>query len=140
MCWSCCLAVTHAPQYQVVASEVIGDENANVLYERDSVLIVADLHIYDDAILIYRKTGLFCRLKKERRETKNFQQRGIGRELLKYVFAVAVEKGMKQIVGKIKEVDYPKNPNLPKWYESMGFKVTMEAKKSAVIAIISKEL
>jgi hypothetical protein len=51
-----------------------------------------------------------------------------------------VEKGMKKIVGKIKGVDYPSNPNLPKWYADMGFTVTMETEPSAVKGQISKEL
>lgn len=75
-----------------------------------------------------------------KRETKSFRKHGLGSELLKCVFAFAEEKGIERIVGKIKEVDYPKNPNLPKWYADMGFVVTMETEPSAVMARISKEL
>ena len=47
---------------------------------------------------------------------------------------------MKKIVGNIKEVDYPKNPNLPKWYADMGFTVAREANPIRVMGRISKML
>jgi hypothetical protein len=113
---------------------------ANCLYEGTGILMLADIRFFDNHILVYRRTGLFWRFKKVRRETKNFQQRGLGSELLKCVFAYAEEKGIEQIVGKIKDLDYPKNPHLLKWYANMGFKVTMETESSVVIARISKEM
>ena len=113
---------------------------ANCLYEGTGILMLADICFCDNLTLVYRRTGLFWRFKKVRRETKNFQQRGLGSELLKCVFAYAEEKDIDRIVGKIKDLDYPKNPNLLKWYADMGFTVTMEAESSIAIARISKEM
>jgi hypothetical protein len=110
------------------------------LYEGARILMLADIRFRDDLTLVYHRTGLFRRFKKVRTETKNFQRCGLGSELLKCVFAFAAEKGVLQIVGRIKSLDYPKNPNLPKWYADMGFMVTMETEPSAVVARISKEM
>jgi hypothetical protein len=113
---------------------------ANCLFEGDGILMLADIQIKEDAVLVYRRTGLFRMFREVKREKKKFRHLGLGTELLKCVFAFAEEKGMERIVGKIKKVDYPKNPNLPKWYADMGFTVTTETEPSAVVARISKEL
>jgi GNAT superfamily N-acetyltransferase len=113
---------------------------ANCLYEGDGILMLADIHIKEDAVLVYRRTGLFRMFQEVKREQKDFQRCGLGTELLKCVFAFAEEMGIERIVGKIKKVDYPQNPYLPKWYAEMGFTVTMETEPSAVVAKISKEL
>jgi GNAT superfamily N-acetyltransferase len=63
----------------------------------------------------------------------NFQQCGLGSELLKCVFTYAEEKGIERTVGTVKTLDYPKNPNLLKWYANMGFTVTMAVKPLAVV-------
>jgi hypothetical protein len=110
------------------------------VWEDVTTLRLADIYLKDNAIVIYRRTGLFWWLKKVRREPKNFQRIGLGTALLKYALDYVKQIGVKRVVGKIKAVDYPKNPNLPRWYTSLGFKVTMETEPSALVARISKEL
>ena len=133
-----------APIFKVLTADARIQETevgyANCLFESDDILMLSDIRIREDVILVYQRTGWFWRFQKVRREKKNFQRRGLGSELLKCVLAFAVEKSMKKIVGKIKGVDYPKNPNLPKWYADMGFTVTMETEPAAVKGWISKEL
>lgn len=133
------------PTFKVLTADARIQETqvgyAHCLYdEGDGTLMLADIRFRDDLILVHRRTGLFWRFKKVRREPKNFQRIGLGTELLKCVFAFAKEKGMKKIVGNIKEVDYPKNPNLPKWYADMGFTVAREANPIRVMGRISKML
>lgn len=113
---------------------------ANCLYEEDRILKLADIHMFERAVLAYRRSGLFGRFQKVKRETKNFQHCGLGSKLLECIFAFAKDKGIRRIIGKVKAKDYPKNPNLLKWYANMGFTVTMENKTSALVAKISKEL
>jgi hypothetical protein len=113
---------------------------ANCLREGDKNLMLADIRFRHDLTLIYYRTGLFRLFQAPKWEKKNFQQCGLGTELLKCLFNFAKEKGIERIVGKIKALDYPKNPKLPKWYADMGFIVTMEAEPSAIVARISKTL
>jgi len=114
--------------------------HANCSYQGNGILKLADICMKDKAVLIYHRTGLFWMFQKVKWEQKNFQQLGLGTELLKCVFAVAKKKGTDRIVGNIKGLDYPKNPHLTKWYADLGFTVTMEERLSASVATISKIL
>jgi len=113
---------------------------SNCRYEGDGILTLVDIRFLEDLILVYRRTGFFRMFQEPKREKRSFRQRGLGTELLNCVFAFAEEKGIEQIVGRIKAVDYPKNPNLPKWYADMGFTVMMEADPMTVQGRISKRL
>ena len=114
--------------------------NANFLWEDEETLLLADIRLNDKAIIVYRRTGLFWRFRKVRREEKNFQHIGLGTALLKNALEYVKQMGIKKVVGKIKRHDFEKNPNLPRWYAGMGFSVTMEIEPSAVVARISKQL
>ena len=133
-----------APIFKVLTSDARIQETevgyVNCLIESDDILMLADIRMREDVILVYRRTGWFWRFQKVKREKRDFQRRGLGSELLECVLAFAMKKGMKKIVGKIKGVDYPQNPNLPQWYADMGFTVTMATEPSAVKGTISKEL
>jgi len=113
---------------------------ANFIWNDTTTLLLADIRLNEDGIIVYRRTGLFWRFKQARREPKNFQRIGLGTPLLKYALETVKQRGGKRVVGKIKQRDFEKNPNLPKWYADMGFTVTMETEPSAVVARISREL
>ena len=102
--------------------------------------MLADIRFRDNLTLVYHRTGFFRMFQEPKREVKNFQRRGLGTEFLKCLFIFAKEKGIDRIVGKIKALDFPKNPKLTKWYADMGFIVMMETEPSAIVARISKAL
>ena len=114
---------------------------ANYHFEGTDVLYLDDWHIEDDAILPpwFSCDLFFCFLSFPplRWRTVNFQKRGIGTAMIKFLADYARSKCAKRIEGEVKHHDFKDNPDLPDWYRRRGFSVVMGDEKTSWVAKIS---
>jgi GNAT superfamily N-acetyltransferase len=110
------------------------------ILDSENGLRLADFKIEEQRTIVFRKTGLFSFLRPTKREIRHFQGLGIGTQVIKLMLESAKKLGIKRVYGEIVEVDYPKSPNLQRWYEERGFKVEMTDGNSRIKGYISMEL
>jgi hypothetical protein len=90
-------------------------------------LFLADLHVFESAmppITWLGRIKCLLGLKASGREI-NYRRRGLGSALLSFVVQRAHAGGFRRITGQIYPADLAENSNLPEWYRSRGFCVTM---------------
>ena len=142
-------------QYHVIASEC-NSENfkrfnieyrgrrvgyVNYHFGGDDVLFIDDLRIEDKAMhspwffldLIYWVVSF----PPERFRITNYQKRGLGTAMIKFLADYARSKCAKRIEGEVKHHDFKDNPDLPDWYRRRGFSVVMGDEKTSWVAKIS---
>lgn len=110
------------------------------MLDSENGLRLTDLKIEEQRAIVIHRTGFFSFLRPTKREIRNFQGLGIGTQILTFMIESAKKQAIKRIYGEIVEVDYPKNPKLPQWYKSLGFKVEMTDGNSRIKGLISMEL
>jgi len=62
---------------------------------------------------------------------ENYRRLGLGSALLAFVLQRARGCGFRRVTGNLFPKDLTENPMLPIWYQSRGFRVTMEPSQSA---------
>jgi GNAT superfamily N-acetyltransferase len=91
------------------------------------VLFVGGLHVFDRARL---PQGILANLLRSKfglgDKTANYQRIGLGNKLLNLVIQRARKRKLIGITGNLFPGDLERNPDLPRWYRSKGFRVTME--------------
>ncbi len=146
----------HGRPYSVIASDLdskdfkrfniehrghrVGYVNYHI--EGDDVLYVDDFHIYDKAMrppwffidLFIWNLGSFP---PERFRVSNYQKRGLGTAMIKFLASYAKSESVKRIEGEVKPHDLKDNPDLPDWYRRRGFNVLMGGEKTPWVARIS---
>ena len=91
---------------------------------REDVLFLADLRINDEVPTARSGLRMFLeRIGWARRRTLNYQRRGLAKQILVNLEAVAVERGYREIIGGIVTRDIASWPGLPDWYRRRGYSV-----------------
>jgi GNAT superfamily N-acetyltransferase len=114
---------------------------AHYHFEGDDVLFIDDLRLEDKAMrspwffvdLIYW-AGSFP---PERFRVTNYQKRGLGTAMIKFLVSFAESESVKRIEGEVKHHDFKDDPDLPDWYRRRGFSVVMGDKTAPWVAKIS---
>jgi len=75
-----------------------------------------------------------------KRRTVNYQDRGIGTAMIRFLVDYARSNSAKRIEGDVKHHDYKNNQDLPAWYRRRGFTVVMNDGTGVGIAKISMEV
>jgi GNAT superfamily N-acetyltransferase len=113
----------------------------NYHFEGDDLIFIDDLRLEDKAMrspwffipLIYW-VGSFP---PERFRVTNYQKRGLGTAMIKFLASYAKSESVKRIEGEVKHHDFKDNPDLPNWYRRRGFSVVMGGEKTPWVAKIS---
>lgn len=110
-------------------------------FEGEEVLFIDDLHIDENAM---RPPWFFLNLifwigsfPPEKWRVTNYQQRGLGTAMIKFLTDYARSNGAKRIEGEVKQHDFNDNPDLPDWYRRRGFYVVMGDENNSWVAKIS---
>lgn len=113
----------------------------NYHFESDDVLFIDDLHIDDKAM---RPPWLFVdlifwhgSLPPEKWRITNYQKRGLGTAMIKFLASYARSNSAKRIEGEVKYHDYKENSDLPDWYRRRGFAVNTDKDLKGCVAKIS---
>ena len=67
----------------------------------------------------------------------NYQKRGLGTAMIKFLASYAKSKSAKRIEGEVKHHDFKDNPDLPDWYRRRGFAINMDKDLKGCVAKIS---
>jgi GNAT superfamily N-acetyltransferase len=123
-------------RYEVVEHELSGGTRfvvqsngrliayANLRFEADNILYLADLRISDRVILPAMFTFIFWSFPPAKYRTSNFQRRGIGSAMVEIIKGYAKGHGFRHIKGKVTPDDFAATPQLPDWYRRRGFVVS----------------
>lgn len=112
--------------------------HAKFLWDSNDTLKLADINMNPKAVIHFRKIRMLWKFSPVGRDDRNCQRMGLGTQLLEHSLECVKTMGVKRIWGNITSDDYQNNPNLPKWYASLGFDVKLKGVnlgKSAKIEI-----
>jgi GNAT superfamily N-acetyltransferase len=98
-----------------------------------SDLFLADIHVFDAARHPLRRVQQFKGWLgfDVSGRTENYQHRGLGTELIKFVIRRARDRGLLRVTGRLFPKDLEANPRLPGWYRHQGFQVAMNESGTA---------
>jgi GNAT superfamily N-acetyltransferase len=95
-------------------------------------LFIGNLQVFDEAKVwqsaFSRWLAAKCGLEAK---TRNYQHLNLGTQLLNLVIQRAKERKLIGITGNLFPRDLQVNPDLPRWYRSKGFQVTLEKGNSS---------
>ena len=94
---------------------------ANLLFHSSDDALIGDL-IISDGVSVQSLNDKFYRLFNWN-EPNNYQRRGLGTKLLKYLIETAKLKGVKTLHTSLTEQDISNNTNLIDWHKNHGFKI-----------------
>lgn len=113
----------------------------NYHFAGDDILFIDDFRLEDKAMhspwffldLIYWVVSF----PPERFRITNYQKRGLGTAMIKFLMSYAKSESVKRIEGEVKHHDFKDNPDLPDWYRRRGFAVSMSKDLKGFVAKIS---
>ena len=94
---------------------------ANLLFESNNDALIGDLIIYDYSSYLSINDKLYSLFNWN--EPNNYQRRGLGTKILKYLIETAKLKGVKTLHTSLTEQDISNNTNLIDWHKKHGFKI-----------------
>ena len=94
---------------------------ANLLFESNNDTLIGDLIIYDYSSYLSINDKLYSLFNWN--EPNNYQCRGLGTKILKYLIETAKLKGVKTLHTSLTEQDISNNANLIDWHKKHGFKI-----------------
>lgn len=99
---------------------------------RNRYLFIGNLQVFDKAKVPQNAFGRWLRAKCGlEAKTGNYQHLRLGTQLLDLVIQRAKERKLIDITGNLFPRDLQVNPDLPRWYRSKGFQVTLEKGNSS---------
>jgi hypothetical protein len=107
--------------------------NANLVFNSLSEAMIGDLIIYQE-VPFSTLNDKFYRLLNWTEPT-NYQKRGLGTILLKYIIDLAFLKGVETLSGSLTKDDIKSNPNLVNWYKKHGFAIESPTKDEVSSAV-----
>jgi hypothetical protein len=94
---------------------------ANLLFESNNDALIGDLIIYDYSSYLSINDKLYSLFNWN--EPNNYQRRGLGTKILKYLIETAKLKGVKTLHTSLTEKDIRNNTNLIDWHKKHDFKI-----------------
>ena len=110
---------------------------ANLLFKANNDGLIGDLIIYDLSEYFSECSTIndkFYRLFNWN-EPNNYQHRGLGTKVLKYLIEIAKLKGIKTLHTSLTEQDINNNINIIDWHIKHGFKIESPAKDEVNSAV-----
>jgi hypothetical protein len=94
---------------------------ANLLFESNNDALIGELFIYDYSYYLSINDKIYSLFNWN--EPNNYQRRGLGTKILKYLIETAKLKGVKTLHTSLTEQDISNNTNLIDWHKKHGFKI-----------------
>jgi hypothetical protein len=94
---------------------------ANLFFKTNDDALIGDLIIYDLSEYLTINDKIYKLFNWN--EPNNYQHRGLGTEVLKYLTETAKLKGVKTLHTSLTEKDISNNTNLIDWHKKHGFKI-----------------
>jgi hypothetical protein len=106
---------------------------ANLLFKTNDDALIGDLIIDDYSSHLSINDKLYSLFNWN--EPNNYQRRGLGTKILKYLIETAKLKGVKTLHTSLTEDDITQNPNLIDWHRKHGFKIEPPTKDEVSSAV-----
>jgi len=98
----------------------------------EDTLFIGDLNVFDKARVHQKFFGPIRAVLGLPPKTRDYQRKGLGTNILKFLIERAKKQKLRRIIGNLFPRDLAANPNLPRWYQSLGFEMDATGKPGMI--------